>query len=45
MSAIFYHDDEQKAKAEETMKEAQQKARGEITTQILPADKFWEAEE
>jgi len=45
MSAIFYHDDEQKAKAEETMKEAQQKARGKITTQILPADKFWEAED
>jgi len=45
MSAIFYHDDEQKAKAEETMKEAQQKAKGKITTQILPADKFWEAED
>merc|ERR1711908_33522 len=29
----------------ETMKEAQQKARGKITTQILPADKFWEAED
>ena len=45
MSAIFYHDQEQKDKAEATLAEAQTKVRGAITTKILPAEKFWEAEE
>jgi len=45
MSAIFYHDQEQKDKAEATMAEAQKHVRGPITTKILPADKFWEAED
>jgi peptide methionine sulfoxide reductase MsrA len=44
MSAIFYHDDEQKKLAEESLDKAKQKGKA-ITTLILPAEKFFEAEE
>ena len=46
-SAIFYHDEEQRRIAEETIKELDQsgKFRYPIVTQIIPADDFYEAEE
>jgi peptide-methionine (S)-S-oxide reductase len=44
-SKIFYHDETQKALAEKTKAEQGKKYRGEILTEILPAGKFWEAEE
>ena len=45
MSAIFYHDEEQKAWAVETMKVASKGTGGTaITTKILPAGKFYNAE-
>ena len=46
MSAIFYHDDYQKKAAEESMISMKSKQTGKpITTLILPADKFFVAEE
>lgn len=45
MSAVFYHNEEQKRLAEETLKQAQQKAARPIQTQILKASTFYEAEE
>jgi peptide methionine sulfoxide reductase MsrA len=46
MSAIFYHDDEQKVLAEESMDKLKALAKGKpITTLILPAEKFYIAEE
>ena len=45
MSAIFYHDDEQKQLAEETMSEHQAKVSRPITTKILSAETFYNAEE
>ena len=46
MSAIFYHDDEQKTLAEESMDKLKASTKGKpITTLILPADKFFIAEE
>ena len=44
MSAIFYHDEEQKRLAEETMQEAVRNKNRKITTKILPAGKFYQAE-
>lgn len=44
MSAIFYHDEEQKALAMETMKEACKSQNRSITTKILPFGKFYNAE-
>ena len=44
MSAIFYHSDQQKALAEKSMAESQNKFRKQITTLILPAEKFYDAE-
>jgi len=44
MSAIFYHDDEQKSLAEETKAEHQTKVRKQIQTKILPAERFYDAE-
>ena len=44
MSAIFYHDDGQRALAEETMKEHQAKVTRPIATKILPAETFYDAE-
>lgn len=44
MSAIFYHDEEQKQLAEETMKAKQKKTARAIQTKILPAKTFYDAE-
>lgn len=45
MSAIFYHDEEQKKLAEQTMKQEKAKRSRPITTLILPAKTFYEAED
>ena len=45
MSAIFYHNEEQKHLAEESMKVAQSKSKRKVVTQILPAERFYDAEE
>ena len=42
MSAIFYHDEEQKRLAEET--KADMEGTKRIKTQILPMDRFYNAE-
>lgn len=44
MSAIFYHDDDQKQFAEESMEKELKKGKP-ITTKILPAEKFFVAED
>lgn len=44
MSAVFVHDDEQRSLAEKTMKEHQKKVSRPITTKILPAQTFYDAE-
>ncbi len=46
-SAIFYHNEEQKEQAEQTIKElnASGKFNNPIVTQIEPAETFYEAEE
>lgn len=45
MSAIFYHGDEQKRFAEESMAERQKQLSKKIVTKILPAETFYTAEE
>lgn len=45
MSAIFYHNEEQKRLAEETMKAEQEKFCRPVRTSILPCKAFYEAEE
>ena len=45
MSAIFFHDDEQRQLAEHTRKEFQDKIKKPIVTKILPAQTFYDAEE
>ena len=45
MSAVFYHNEEQKRLAEETLKQAQKSVARPIQTQILQASTFYEAEE
>ena len=45
MSAIFYHSDEQKRLAEESMKERQKQLSKQIVTKIHPAETFYDAEE
>lgn len=45
MSAIFYHDEEQKKLAEQTRNEHQKTLRRPIVTKILPAKRFYDAEE
>ena len=45
MSAIFYHNDEQKDLAIETMKFEQKSRTRPITTSVLPAKEFYVAEE
>ena len=45
MSAIFYHDEEQKKLAEQTRNEHQNTLRRPIVTKILPAKRFYDAEE
>lgn len=44
-SAIFYHNEMQKKQAISSVKEEQKKYSQPITTQIVPADTFWRAEE
>ena len=44
-SAIFYSDDEQRQLAEASKAEMEARFDQEITTDILPAAEFWEAEE
>jgi peptide-methionine (S)-S-oxide reductase len=46
-SAIFYHDEEQKRLAEKSKEELEHSGRFDrpIATQIVPAGKFWPAEE
>jgi len=44
MSVIFYHDDQQKKLAEDSLKSAQAENRSNITTQLLPAETFYNAE-
>jgi len=45
MSAIFYHDDEQKSLANEMLAEEQRKYRKPIMTEIAPAGTFYDAED
>ena len=45
MSAIFCHDKDQQKMAEQSLKEAQQSCNKPITTMILPAAKYYLAEE
>lgn len=45
MSAIFYHNEEQKQLAEDSMKKFQTKLARPVQTQILKASTFYEAEE
>jgi len=45
MSAIFYHDEEQRSLAEESMKTHQKSVSRPITTKILPAQTFYDAED
>ena len=45
MSAIFYHGEEQKRLAEESMKERQKQLTKPIVTKIAPAETFYDAEE
>ena len=45
MSAIFYHDDQQKQLAEQTRDEHQKTIRRKIVTKILPASTFYVAEQ
>lgn len=45
MSAIFYHDEEQKKLAEQTRDAHQKTLRRPIATKILPAKTFYDAEE
>lgn len=45
MSAIFYHNEEQKLLAETSLKEAQKEMSKPIQTQILKSSIFYEAEE
>lgn len=45
MSAIFYHDEDQKQLAEKSMKVHQKNFNKPITTSIIPCKKFYEAED
>ena len=45
MSAIFYHDEQQKQLAEQTRAEHQKTIRMKIVTKILPASTFYVAEQ
>jgi peptide-methionine (S)-S-oxide reductase len=44
-SAIFFHDDEQRATALASRDAQQRSAKREIVTEIAPADRFWPAED
>ncbi len=45
MSIIFYHNDEQKRLASESMKHEAARIKGKITTVLLPAKEFYLAED
>ena len=45
MSAIYYHDDEQRQLAESSLQAEQKNRDKKIVTKILPAGKFYDAEE
>ena len=45
MSAIFYHNEEQKSLAEKSLKAVQQSSSRPIQTQILQSTAFYDAEE
>lgn len=45
MSAIFYHNEDQKQLAEETREEHQKIVKRKIVTKILPANTFYVAEQ
>ncbi|CAH1270337.1 MSRA [Branchiostoma lanceolatum] len=45
MSAIFYHNDNQKALAEETMQKESQNRKRPIQTTIAEAERFYDAED
>jgi len=45
MSAIFYHSEEQRTLAERTLREENGRHRKNITTKILPAGPFYDAED
>ena len=45
MSAIFYHNEEQRKLAEESRDEHQKTLRDKIVTKIIPAQTFYDAEE
>jgi len=45
MSAIFYHDNEQKKLAEASLKKSEANFKKPITTMILPAETFYNAED
>ena len=45
MSAIFYHDQDQKKMAEQSIRAAQPGYKKPITTLIIPATEFFNAEE
>ncbi len=44
MSAIFYHDEHQRKLAEESKRTEEKKRSSTIRTEILPMEKFYEAE-
>jgi peptide-methionine (S)-S-oxide reductase len=44
-SAIFYHSPEQKAIAEQVKAEVAPRFNAPIVTEIVPAEKFWDAED
>ena len=44
-SVIFVHDDEQRRLAEETKQEAQARHPRPVVTEIVPAERFWPAED
>lgn len=44
-SAVFYHTEEQREIAERVKQEVQEKYTSPIVTEIVPASKFWTAEE
>lgn len=44
-SLIFYHDEEQKSIAEKSLMEVQANVKGKIQTQIIPASRFYDAED
>ncbi|MFP4546229.1 MAG: peptide-methionine (S)-S-oxide reductase MsrA [Methanomassiliicoccales archaeon] len=44
-SVIFYHDEDQRERAERSKREVQERLRGRVVTTIEPASTLWRAEE